>query len=62
LVATAQAVSATTSLSLLDAQGHIVVQSDGLSAADRIDAINTYIGPARTHSRSATRRATGHSR
>ena len=34
LVATAQAVGATTSLSLLDAQGHVVMQSDGLSAAD----------------------------
>jgi hypothetical protein len=45
LLATAQAVDAATSLSLLDAQGHIVVQSDGLSAADRIDAIDTYIGP-----------------
>ncbi len=45
LVATAQAVGTTTSLSLLDAQGHIVVQSDGLSAAEPIDAIDTYIEP-----------------
>ena len=34
LVATAQAVGTTTSLSLLDAQGHVLVQSDGLSPAD----------------------------
>ncbi len=45
LVATAQAVGATTSLSLLDAQGHILIQSDGLSAAETINAIDTYIGP-----------------
>ncbi len=45
LVATAQAVGTTTSLSLLDAQGHVVVQSDGLSAAGPIDAIDTYIEP-----------------
>jgi FG-GAP-like repeat/FG-GAP repeat len=43
LVATAQAVGATTSLSLLDAQGQVVMQSDGLSAADPIDAIDAYI-------------------
>jgi len=43
LVATAQAVGTTTSLSLLDAQGHIVMQSDGLSAAEPIDAIDTGI-------------------
>ncbi len=45
LVATAQAVVTTTSLSLLDAQGHTVVQSDGLSAAERIDAINIDLAP-----------------
>ena len=45
LVATAQAAGATTSLSLLDAQGQIVMQSDGLSAAEPIDAIDTYIAP-----------------
>ena len=43
LVATAQAVGATASLSLLDAQGHVVMQSDGLSAAEPLDAIDTYI-------------------
>ena len=45
LVATAQALGATTSLLLLDAQGQIVVQSDGLSAAQPIDVIDTYIEP-----------------
>ncbi len=45
LVATAQGVGASTSLLLLDAQGQIVVQSDGLSAAQPIDVIDTYIGP-----------------
>ncbi len=43
LLATAQASGATTSLSLVDAQGHIVMQSDGLSTADPIEAIDTYI-------------------
>ena len=63
LMATAQAVGATTSLSLLDAQGHVVVQSDGLSAADPIDAIDTYIaagtyslaGPERWRRRARSR-------
>jgi FG-GAP-like repeat len=45
LVATAQAVGATPALSLLDAQGQIVMQSDGLSATEPIDAIDTYIRP-----------------
>jgi len=45
LMATAQALGANTSLSLLDAKGHIVMESDGLSAAEPIDAIDTYIGP-----------------
>jgi hypothetical protein len=40
LVATAQAVGTTTSLSLLDALGRTVVQSDGLSAAEPLDAID----------------------
>ena len=43
LVATAQAVGATMSLSLLDAQGGVVVQSDALSAADPVATIDTYI-------------------
>ncbi len=45
LLATAQSVGATASLSLLDAQGHIVAQSDGLSQAKSLDVIDTYIGP-----------------
>ena len=40
LVATAQAVGTATSLSLLDSLGQVVLQSDGLSAAEPIDAIN----------------------
>ncbi len=44
-VATAQAVGATASLLLVDAQGHIIMQSDGLSAAEPTDVIDTYIGP-----------------
>ena len=47
LVATVQAVGATTSLSLLDAQGQVVMQSDGRSAAEPTDAIDTYLGPGR---------------
>ncbi len=45
LVATAQGVGATTSLSLLDGQGHVVVQSDGLSMAEPVDAIDSYVAP-----------------
>ncbi len=45
LVATAQAAGMTVSLSLLDAEGHVVMQSDGLSAAAPIDAIDTYLVP-----------------
>jgi hypothetical protein len=44
-LAAAQAFGASTSLSLLDAQGHILMQSDGLSAAQPIDAIHTYVAP-----------------
>ena len=55
LVATAQAEGATTSLSLLDAQGQVLVQSDGLSAAEP-DRRDRYLhrGPARTRSRSTS--------
>ncbi|MGP0064186.1 MAG: beta strand repeat-containing protein, partial [Isosphaeraceae bacterium] len=45
LVATTQAVGTSTSLSLLDALGQVVIQSDGLSAAEPIDAINIDIAP-----------------
>ncbi len=45
LVATAQAAGTTTSLTLLDALGRTVVQSDGLSAAEPIDAIDIDIAP-----------------
>ena len=43
LVATAQALGATTSLSLLDVQGRVIMQSDALSAADPVNTIDTYI-------------------
>ncbi len=45
LVATAQAVGTSTSLTLLDASGRTVVQSDGLSAAEPIDAIEIDVAP-----------------
>ena len=45
LVTTVQAVGATTSLSLLDAQGHIAMPSDGQSAGNPNDVIDTYIPP-----------------
>jgi hypothetical protein len=45
LLATVEAAGARTSLLLLDAQGHIVTRSDGLSQAQPIDAIDTYVGP-----------------
>ena len=45
LVATAQAAGTTTSLTLLDALGRTVVQSDGLSAAEPIDAIDIDVAP-----------------
>ena len=45
MVATAQAGTGTTALSLLDAQGRLVVQSNGLSTTEPMDAIDTYIGP-----------------
>ncbi len=49
LMATAQAEGAATSLSLLDEQGHVVIQSDGLSPSQPIDVINIYI-PSGTYS------------
>ncbi len=45
LLATVQELGTTTGLSLLDAEGHIVMQSDGLSAEEPIDTIDTYIAP-----------------
>ncbi len=45
LVATAQAVGTSTSMSLSDSQGRIIMQSDGLSSAESIDAIDADIGP-----------------
>jgi hypothetical protein len=45
LLATVEAAGARTSLLLLDAEGHIVMRSDGLSQAQPIDAIETYVGP-----------------
>ena len=46
LMATVQASGgANTSLALLDAQGNVVVQSDGQSATIPADTIDTYIAP-----------------
>ncbi len=45
LVATVQAAGTTTSLALLDALGRTVVQSDGLSATEPIDAIDIDVSP-----------------
>ena len=43
LLATVQAAGTTASLCLLDAQGQVLMQSDGQSAADPIDVIDTYL-------------------
>ena len=45
LVATAQAVGTSTSLSLLDALGQVVMRSDGLSAEEFVDAIDIDVAP-----------------